>query len=471
MIPNIIHFICIGDMKFEFYHYLSIITSNNIQKPDKIFVYIENEPIHNVYWNSIKSYITIVKITPPDIFRGKILNSYPYKADIIRMEKLLSQGGIYLDIDILTLKSFGNLLDKYSCVVGAETSKTTSDTTDIENIGSITNAVLLCEPNHPFIQKWYDNIADNLEGKPWAWHAVCLPSKILLDDKNGKKEFVDNVKIEPLKSFMPFCFRDDYIFQSDSKNRIMELSDTYTIHLWQNIWSDRLKRLSPEWLMNNDCIFSDLFLPYCDNFNTKLFEKSTIVKEINNIIVNTNEQLEGNCLYHHLNIFKIRSEPDVEKLRHNLYKLAKMSNNILEIGFNGGHSCALYLYANPNIQILSFDICNHTYTYKCSKYLIDKYNLEFIEGDSNKTLPNYKVTIKYDIIHIDGGHGYDCAKNDLLNCQKFAHKNTLLVFDDANFPCIRELLTECLDNNKIKEINYKDKGLNKTSIHRIFYYL
>lgn len=255
MIPNIVHFLFFGFTEFEFFHYLSIRSVYEIQKPDKIYLYNQKEPVNNKYWEKIRSYVEIVKMVPPEDFRGVPLTSYQYKADIVRMEKLLEMGGIYLDIDVLVLKPFHHLL-KYKCVVGSESGD--SETTDIKEMGSITNAVLMAEPNHPFIQKWYDAIADNIIGKPWAYHAVCLPKEILLESD------FDTVHVEPKKSFMPFCFRDNFVFDPNKKDRVGELNDSYTIHLWETIWlGPILKHLDEKWIQDNDCIFSDMFSRYC----------------------------------------------------------------------------------------------------------------------------------------------------------------------------------------------------------------
>ena len=61
--------------------------------------------------NNIKNYCILIYTEPPtEIFNNK-LNRYAHKADIIRLEKLLEYGGIYLDIDVLTNKSFDDLLN------------------------------------------------------------------------------------------------------------------------------------------------------------------------------------------------------------------------------------------------------------------------------------------------------------------------------------------------------------------------
>jgi len=59
---------------------------------------------------------------------------------------------------------------------------------------------------------------------------------------------------------------------------------------------------------------------------------------------------------------------------------------------------------------------------------------KLIIGDSTKSVPEYiknNNDIKFDIIYIDGGHEYNIAKQDLINCHKLAHKNTLVILDDV----------------------------------------
>jgi hypothetical protein len=49
-----------------------------------------------------------------------------------------------------------------------------------------------------------------------------------------------------------------------------------------------------------------------------------------------------------------------------------------------------------------------------------------------KTIPAWKQTT-YDFIFIDGGHDYDTAKADLMNCRRFANENTVVLMDDTMF--------------------------------------
>jgi len=113
----------------------------------------------------------------------------------------------------------------------------------------------------------------------------------------------------------------------------------------------------------------------------------------------------------------------------------KNIKKVMEIGFNAGHSAEIFLRSNLEIDLVSFDIGNWEYM-KFGKEYIDSnfYNRHMlILGDSNKSIPTFTKlnNIKFDLIFIDGGHEYSVAKNDLLNCRKLAHENTIVILDDT----------------------------------------
>lgn len=107
-------------------------------------------------------------------------------------------------------------------------------------------------------------------------------------------------------------------------------------------------------------------------------------------------------------------------------------NYIFEIGFNGGHSSDSFLRYNPNCKVVSFDIGEHSYVTQGKSYIDHNYpnRHELILGNSEITIPAYDSLNKFDVIFIDGGHKYPTPKNDLENCKRFAHKNTLVIMDD-----------------------------------------
>jgi len=209
------------------------------------------------------------------------------------------------------------------------------------------------------------------------------------------------------------------------------------------------------------------------NLSNEALEKTTDIININNIIKKHTKKVEGNCLYkHQSNFIQFEEGHRYDNkliLRNNFFNIVKDAKNILEIGLNGGHSMAIFLLSNPKLEVLSFDICQHNYVKDIANYYKNKYNFNFVEGDSLITVKEYNNDKKYDIIHIDGGHYEECVINDLINCKKFAHKDTLMIFDDTNARHISQIINKYCKNNFIKEIDYSD-NLKKCFFHRIFKY-
>ena len=222
----------------------------------------------NFFYEILKKIITIEKVTGLEHHKGIPLNSYQYKADVLRLEKLIERGGIYMDLDVLSLKPLDKFLNN-NIVMGAESAKN-NETTNIKEINSITNAIIITKENNDFLKCWYDQLAENLIGKEWAYHAVCLPKEII---ENGEFDMV----LEPTKTFMPFCFRYPYIFKEDQKDKDHLLTDSHTIHLWETIWSKEwISKLDVQYFNEKD----NLFTKYFGDYMEILFDNLDILKNI-----------------------------------------------------------------------------------------------------------------------------------------------------------------------------------------------
>lgn len=136
--------------------------------------------------------------------------------------------------------------------------------------------------------------------------------------------------------------------------------------------------------------------------------------------------------------------------------------NIAEIGFNAGHSTAIFLN-NKNINsVVSFDLGQHEYSQKCIKYIknISKNRFSIVLGNSIETVPKYKGEL-FDLVFIDGGHYDNIPYLDIKNTIEYlSKKNTLLLIDDTFYSYIISIISKI---NVDKAVNHYIK-INKIKL-------
>jgi predicted O-methyltransferase YrrM len=106
-----------------------------------------------------------------------------------------------------------------------------------------------------------------------------------------------------------------------------------------------------------------------------------------------------------------------------------------EIGFNAGFSSVAFLSASADVRVVSFDIGCHDVVGHAKEFVDAQYpgRHELVLGDSAWSVPRYRAhnpEASFDIVFIDGGHGYAEAREDLSNMRALSHPGTCVVVDD-----------------------------------------
>jgi mannosyltransferase OCH1-like enzyme len=233
MIPKKIHFIYIygSEEKLMFrefclVNYLCIKSAKEINPDYEIHLYCTLEPQNNGWWNKARELVDFIHILESEyqIIGGKEIVYVEHIADLRRLLILKESGGIYLDVDVICLKPFDSLLN-YSTVMAPEVYE--------RKINGLCNAVILCEPNSQFINRWIEKF--DLEFEPYDWNkmSVRIPHEMA-------NEYTKDIHLEPYDSFFAYNWQTIEYLHCNLKpmdnSHVSELDNAFCLHLWQSRW-------------------------------------------------------------------------------------------------------------------------------------------------------------------------------------------------------------------------------------------
>ncbi|KAF9590596.1 hypothetical protein IFM89_035914 [Coptis chinensis] len=91
-------------------------------------------------------------------------------SNLLRLAVLYKYGGIYLDTDVIVLKSFKSLRN----VIGAQTMDVQTG-----NWSRLNNAVMIFDKNHPLLFKFIEDFAISFNGNKWGHNGPYLVSRVV----------------------------------------------------------------------------------------------------------------------------------------------------------------------------------------------------------------------------------------------------------------------------------------------------
>jgi hypothetical protein len=237
LIPKSLHY-CFGmtpdfgGKPWGLVHHVCLRSAAERIRPKDIFFYCEYEPT-GPWWELTRPMVTLKKIRAPREIFGNPLIHPAHRTDLIRLEKLFSEGGVYLDADVFVHRSFDELL-KHATVLGEQRVG--------EEITGLCNAVIVAEKGAPFLARWiseFRSFRSKGHDAFWDEHAVKVPHKL-------SKEFPCEVTTLPYKSFFWPTFIEGDLARIFGSPDPLDLSDAYATHLWESpAWERYLQYLTP----------------------------------------------------------------------------------------------------------------------------------------------------------------------------------------------------------------------------------
>lgn len=212
MIPKVIHYCWFGGKR----------------KPRLIKDCIQSWKKHLSDYQIIEWNETNSDLSHPFVKEAYELKKWAFVSDYIRLKALYDFGGIYLDTDMMVLKSFDGLLEN-KCFFGAE---------DLEFISC---GIIGAEKNHWFVKKsinHYNNFQISKETNLGMNTIPRIVTEIFRKEFKNPNKFDELMSFADLTIFPPVYFYPFPFSESDNVKKYIEYikSDTLAVHLWNSSW-------------------------------------------------------------------------------------------------------------------------------------------------------------------------------------------------------------------------------------------
>ena len=201
----------------NFYLYLSLMAVQQYIRPHRHILWVNDEgrfrKYHWEHWqlDAIRNHPTSWEANLTTLIRtGQIevrLLTFPqyapgnttykvfnlaHRSDFLRMNALLTMGGIYMDTDAFVFDSLTSLR-RYNFSIGFDQIYLYGDPT--RSFKKLNNGVMMAAPNTTFMKKWEKHYAD-FDPIIWDYHSCQLPYKLAME--NPKLVHVETQRLGPV---------------------------------------------------------------------------------------------------------------------------------------------------------------------------------------------------------------------------------------------------------------------------------
>ncbi len=243
MIPNILHYVHLSSTgrEWKLHHHLSVKSAQVRSGVDKIFMWVDQEP-HGDWWPQTKDMVELVFVQPPTEIFGKPITQPAHKSDVIRLQILIENGGIYVDTDTIFVKSFIDISDK-QFVMGQR---------GVDGSEGLCPAVILSEKNSVFGEHWLAGFEQSFEGGPpgsdtWCTHSVYYPRWL-------SKKIPQHITILDYESFFWPLYHTDHMKQLFEESH--QFPNALSHHLWESSGKEYLSNLTIQDINQKDTTFN-----------------------------------------------------------------------------------------------------------------------------------------------------------------------------------------------------------------------
>ncbi|XP_004485766.1 uncharacterized protein At4g19900 [Cicer arietinum] len=213
------------------------------------FNYIFKNTLAESWFNRLKE----GNVNPGEVSLGQNLSN------LLRLSLLYKFGGIYIDADVMILKSFSNFRN----TIGAQNIDVKTN-----KWNRLNNAVLIFDKNHPLLFKFIEEFALTFDGNKWGHNGPYLISRVV--SRVSGREGFNNFSVVPPSAFYPVDWRGirslfigprDEVHSKWLVKKMKQIhEESFAVHLW-NRQSRKLKVVKGsivDSIISSCCIFCNM---------------------------------------------------------------------------------------------------------------------------------------------------------------------------------------------------------------------
>lgn len=237
-----------------FWQYVCLRSMWIANRPERLTVYYGAEPM-GLWWEEARKFVVGVQVPVVTAIYGRALAHHAHRCDVMRLQALLADGGIYFDLDTFCVRPVAELLH-HAVVMGRE------------NDTRLCNATILASAGHPFLAAWLATF-QTFDGN-WNSHACEMPTKLA-------PRFPEVTVVQPHYFFFPDYFKQGIAAMHERDDTAFPFA--YSHHLWHSLAVSHLTAYTPERLLIGKPTFCRLVRQVLGTAELKLLCKLTAKKE------------------------------------------------------------------------------------------------------------------------------------------------------------------------------------------------
>ncbi|MCJ1395569.1 hypothetical protein MMC18_008455 [Xylographa bjoerkii] len=261
-IPSVVHFIWGlkqgkgSHSHFGFIEYLSVKSALIAFESTRVKIHYASLDQNSEWFLKLKDNVTLVYHDPELGILGESKTwQAAHRADLLRLQILSEEGGIYMDLDVFALRPLDTILHcQKDIIMGHEGG----------DRAGLTNALIMARKGSRFVDRWIDSY-DDFSTQEWNYHSVTIPKRMAL-------RYPDEIcTLSPVAFFWPtWSYKHiEYMHSSLSPIEVSKTKEdllTYSgalfknqlaYHAWSQLaWEPYLKSLTPELIRTHDTRFN-----------------------------------------------------------------------------------------------------------------------------------------------------------------------------------------------------------------------